>query len=787
VSNTVSHNDALTAHGSQIHEEQQHLSILYHHLDDLRERASARLRDSLAEVSTNQQARSQRDATSAMYADLIAQYNAVENGLCFGRLDFTGAPDTFGAANHGVTRYIGRIGIHDAESADEPLLTDWRAPGARPFYLATVASPDGVARRRHLQTSLRRVTGIEDEAFDVDVLAKDVDDTNVTSEAALLHALSADRTGRMADIVETIQAEQDEIIRAEHTGVLVVEGGPGTGKTAVALHRAAYLLYHHRDTLAKRGVLLIGPNPTFLRYIGRVLPGLGETAVVLSTIGDLLPGVRATRAEPDSTAEIKGRPEMVEVIASAISDRERVPDEPWEIDFDRDVLTVEPDTCESARQRARASRLPHNAARPIFVREMVIALAQQAADKVGADVFGGPTLLTTADIAVIEQDLCESATVREALDELWPDLTPQQLLADLYADPLRLELAAPDMSKEDRTRLRRDDNDTWSAADVALLDEAADLLGVDDSEEQARAEAEVDRERVYAEGVLSILSRDIDDDPEILMAHDLIDAERLAGRQADSDGLSVAERAAADRQWAYGHIIVDEAQELSAMAWRMVMRRCPSRSMTLVGDVAQTSEPGGTASWADALAPFVAQRWRLDRLTVNYRTPAEIMAIAETVLRRIDPTLEAPRSIRSAADMPWRLRIPDDQIASSVRDAVRRERDRLGDGRLAVLVPAQCLASVRAAMPELDGADLTDPVVILTVREAKGLEFDAILIVEPRLLRDGSARGANDLYVALTRATKRLGVLHTGHVPDELRAIPVARALIGPLPDVMNQ
>jgi DNA helicase IV len=789
---------------NDVADEQAYVSLLYRRLDDLRKLAAERLRATLGERSTNHQQLSQRDATSTMYVDQIAQYNAVENGLCFGRLDFT----------DGSSRHIGRIGIHDTidtvdqadahtltESetplaAEEPLLVDWRAPAARPFYLATVAHPDGARLRRHITTRWREVVGITDETLDLavsdggpdgrSVVADRADaadradvagraathDGNLASETALLSALSASRTGRMRDIVETIQAEQDEIIRADQAGILVVEGGPGSGKTAVALHRAAYLLYHHRETLAKRAVLIVGPNTTFLRYIGQVLPGLGETAVVLATTGSLVPGVAASATESDDTAEIKGRADMADVIARAVADRERVPDEPWEIAFERDTLVVEPDVVEQARDLARASRLPHNPARRVFVRQMIDALADQVANRVGANVLGGPNLLTNGDIMLVRDDLTTSASVQAALAELWPELTPEQLLTDLYADPLALEIAAPWLCPGERNRLHREPGHGWTVADVLLLDEAAEYLGVDDAEERAIDEAEAARANAYAEGVLEILSRDIDDDPEVLMAFDLIDPSRLAERQVTGDGLSVAERAAADARWAYGHVIVDEAQELSAMAWRALMRRCPSRSMTLVGDVAQTSAAAGTTSWDTALRPYVADRWRRTELTVNYRTPAEIMAVAADVLRDIDPTLAVPTSIRAVGEAPWRRPVAD--IAAGIRDAVDAEVGHLGDGRLAVIVPDECLAAVRSALPEAatgDDTDLTASVVVLTVRQAKGLEFDSVIVVEPAAIVCASARGRNDLYVAITRATRRLGIMHTAAVPATLATI----------------
>lgn len=271
--------DKLRHHDDEIGREQEYVSMLYDRLDAMREQAGSRLADALrAGGGGTQQDRSQRDSALRMYADQVRQFSAVAQGLAFGRLDGT----------DGSRRYIGRIGIFDNDSDYDPLLMDWRAPAARPFYLATAANPQGVRLRRHLRTRERKVTGLNDEVLDIES-ASPTGHEELTGQASLLAALNAGRTGRMRDIVETIQAEQDRIIRADLAGVLVVQGGPGTGKTAVALHRAAYLLYTHRQQLSTRGVLLVGPNATFLRYISQVLPTLAETGALLSTPGDLFP------------------------------------------------------------------------------------------------------------------------------------------------------------------------------------------------------------------------------------------------------------------------------------------------------------------------------------------------------------------------------------------------------------------------------------------------------------------------------------------------------------------
>ncbi|WP_196806769.1 AAA family ATPase [Micromonospora sp. CNB394] len=738
--------------------------MLYDRLDGMREQAARRLDEELRHTGGTQQARSQRDSTVAMYADQVEQFAAVESGLCFGRLD--GDDDS--------VRYIGRIGIFDTSGDYDPLLMDWRAPAARPFYLATAASPQGVRRRRHLRTRDRKVTGLNDEVLDI-AAASPTAHEELTGEASLLAALNAGRTGRMRDIVETIQAEQDRIIRADLPGVMVVQGGPGTGKTAVALHRAAYLLYTHRQQLSTRGVLLVGPNATFLRYISQVLPTLAETGVLLRTQADLFPGVHARRTEPATTAALKGRAVLADVLAAAVRDRQWVPDEPVTIELpQREVLTLDPETVRQARDRVRRTGRPHNLARALFDVEIVHALADQVAERIGADPLGGENLLSEADRAEIRRELREEPEIRAALDELWPVLTPQRLLADLYASPQRIATAAPMLTGTERAALHREPGG-WTPADVPLLDEAAELLGEDERAAVARRERIRALEREYAEGVLEIWrgSRSIDvedeaDGGEILGVTDLIDADRLSERQEESDRLTTAQRAAADRTWAFGHVIVDEAQELSPMAWRLLMRRCPSRSMTIVGDVAQTGALAGTPSWDEALAPYVADRWRLEELTVSYRTPAEIMAVAADVLAEIDPALRPPRSVRATGVPPWDRIVPADRLGTELVQATAREAASLGDGRLGVLVPTRRVdelgGAVVAALPEAavgEQPELANRVVVLTTEQAKGLEFDSVLVVDPARIVAESPRGHSDLYVALTRATQRLGILRT--------------------------
>ncbi|WP_328808186.1 HelD family protein [Nonomuraea antri] len=710
------------------------------------------------------QNRSERDTFADMYASRLARLWAVERGLVFGRLDHV---------DEGRL-YIGKLGLTDDEQAR--LLIDWRAPVAQPFYRATPAAPMGLTRRRHLQTKGRAVVGVDDDLLDLDSLSDD-DRATLNGEAALLAALDERRTGRMRDIVATIQAEQDRVIRSDLNGVLVVQGGPGTGKTVVALHRAAYLLYTHRERLERRGVLILGPNLTFLRYIEQVLPSLGETDVLLSTVGELYPGLTATARDRPEVAALKGDLRMTDVLARAVRDRQKVPRKPVELQLGRITLTIDRNMLEAAKNKATRSRRPHNQARTVFVRSLLNALARQQAKKIGKG------LIDDDELADLREDLRTEPAVKSALNRLWPYLTPQRLLLGLYGSPERLAHAAAALSPAERDLLARTGG-AWTESDVPLLDEAAELLGEIDEhvlratalqaeEELAAARQAEEREREaelsYAREVL-----------ELTGLSDVMEAERLAERQrGEGPYLTTAERAAADRTWAYGHVIVDEAQELSPMAWRAVMRRCPTRSMTIVGDIAQTGSAAGARDWHEVLDPYVAGRWRQEGLTVNYRTPVELMAVAARVLATIDPALRAPTSVRELGVEPWSAPL------SALPELVKAE---VGEGgKVAVVVPDallatlgdQIAAAVEGAAVVTPGAGrakgaaaLDAPVAVMGVADAKGLEFDSVIVAEPDLIAAQSPRGPSDLYVALTRATQRLGVVHERPLSAALRGLP---------------
>ena len=731
-----------------IGQEQAYLDMLYRLLDEARERTERALAQThgVGGAGGTFQARIEREVTAAEQARRLAQLNAVEHGLCFGRTD----------ADLG-TLYIGRIGLRDDEH--EPRLIDWRAPAAHPFYAATPKDPAGLIRRRHIYTRNRTVTGVDDEVFDLDRLSEP-ERRSLSGEAMLIASITASRTGRMGDVVATIQAEQDRVIRAGLQGVLVVQGGPGTGKTVAALHRAAYLLYTHRRTLERRGVLVIGPNATFLRYISQVLPSLGETDVVLSSIAELFPGVKAAPDDNPEAAMVKGDHKMVNVLRRAVRNLQQVPPGDLEITADGVPMTVPREAVLRARDRARALRKPHNVARKLFVTEMLSALAAAEARALGRQ-------LDPEDVPYTRARLWDEAPVRAALDALWPFLTPQRLVAGLLAEEGALRRAAPGFSTAERAALLRPAHpDAWTVADVPLLDEAAQLLGTDDTAEKIRrraAERERRAEEKYAREVLEITG---------LAGQGFVDAATLADWNRDSgQQLTTAERAWADPNWAYGHVIVDEAQELSAMAWRMVMRRIPTRSLTVVGDVAQRGSAAGARSWAQMLDPYVRGRWREELLTVNYRTPAEIMAVAADVLAAVAPDERPPESVRDEGVLPRAVR-----GLARAAEVVAEELAEMGDGgRLAVIAPGTRIADLAHAIPAAVPGDRTEVldslVALLTVGQSKGLEFDRVVLVDPAGILAQSPAGGHDLYVAITRATHRLTVVYDGELPASLHRL----------------
>ncbi|MDP3972870.1 MAG: AAA family ATPase, partial [Candidatus Nanopelagicales bacterium] len=476
------------------------------------------------------------------------------------------------------------------------------------------------------------------------------------------------------------------------------------------------------------------------------LPSLGESDVVFMTTGDLVPGLRVTSEDTPEAAGLKGSLKILDVLGAAIADHQRLPENPLLIELADVTVRIDAETAEWAREEARSSGLPHNDARTVFTEILTWALTERAIARIGKG------WLTRSDREAWEQvradltaELAENDAFAAALDALWPILTPKELLTQLFTSPERLRAAGAD------ERLLRRGGDVWTVSDVPLLDELVDMLGRDKPADQS-AERERQDEAAYAAGVLDMMisREDLMDDEDHLLAQDMLYAEDLADRFVERDTRELAERAAADRDWTYRHIVVDEAQELSEMDWRVLMRRCPDRSFTVVGDLAQRRSPAGARSWATMMEPYVPGRWIYRSLSVNYRTPAEIMGIAAALLAEFAPGVQPPESVRACGVQPWSKRISADELASAVDEFNQDEDGR--EGTSIVIGPAD----VPGAVP---------------VSETKGLEFDAVLVVEPeRIIADGP-RGASELYVALTRATQRLGVLHEGPLPQALTGL----------------
>ena len=754
----------------ELQREQDYVATLYARLDALQREAEQQL-DAirLLDVGGNHQGRSERDTFARLYEDRILQLREVDERLAFGRLEFAADADDPDDPDGetSVLRYIGRIGLRDENL--QPILLDWRVPQASAFYQATAATPLGARARRHLLSKGRSIIRIEDEVFDAALLESDA--AELQGEGALLAALTAQRTGRMADIVATIQAEQDRIIRSELKGVLVVQGGPGTGKTAVALHRAAYLLYSHRERLKSSGVLIVGPSRSFLQYIEAVLPSLGETGVVLVSVGQLYPGVEATREDAPAVAALKGRSLMADLIARAVRSRQRVPARPQELEVNGDRLTLDPQLVSTAIAKARETGKPHNEARVTFVKSALGALARQWL----AQLIEAGNSMDDSDLPMLREDLRAAEDVRVALNTAWLPLTPEKLLQDLYSRPQWLAELTPGWNAEERALLHRPRAAEFTIADIPLLDEAAEYLGEYNLVDAAqKREQKQQRKRDIENAEAAIRNMDV---------KGMVNAKDLADNFAElGDRASTAERAAVDRTWTYGHVVVDEAQELSPMQWRLLLRRGPLRSFTIVGDIAQAASAAASSDWKTALEPLLdgspeGDRWRLEELTVNYRTPSQIAAAAESMAISHGLPVTPSRAVRASE---WPI-----EVVTDAADAVRRDRALAAGGTLAVIVVesgierlAEDLSAEFGAAVGLGPTGLRREIALITPQEAKGLEFDAVVVVDPAGVVAASERGAGALYVAMTRATQRLYLVADGDLPTGI-ALPV-RQLASP-------
>ncbi len=598
-----------------------------------------------------------------------------------------------------------------SDEARDPVVIDWRAPVAEPFYRATGRDPMGLARRRHFISRGTTVLGLEDEFFGE--AATELAAGRRRGEGALIAAIEESRTGRLGDIVATIQAEQDEIIRAPMPGVLVVQGGPGTGKTVVALHRAAYLLYSYRFPLEGQGVLVLGPNRLFLSYIEQVLPSLGEAGVEIATLADLVPGIRAAGIDAPDVARVKGDTRMCRVLARAVRDRERRLPRTAVIPLGVERVRITRDDTEQIVTTARRRARTHNSGRRLVEKAFYELVSQKLRREMAPET--------------VKDRIGSLIETREVLERIWPVLTPAQLLDDLFGSRALLRSAGRGVLNEDeiellyRPRVGDVSSHVWKTNDVALLDEALELLGT--------------------------------------------------RRRKGAGGVSEAIRT-------FGHIVVDEAQDLSAMDLRVVDRRSLNGSMTVVGDIAQATASAALEGWDEILAHLPRRvEPRSATLNVGYRLPQPTMDLASRLLSLAAPGLEPPESVRTTGDEPVIIESEAHRFESDLVDSVRAEVERIGSGSVAVILSDGWVDRVEAA---LEGAGLEfgrahrgtldRQITVAPVRVVKGLELDSCIVVDPGRILDAEYRGAQALYVALTRATKRLTLLSMGPLPAVLRA-----------------
>ena len=731
-------------------EEQEFVDRAYSRLDQLR----SQYREQRQKIDANHgvgnaQGWTERDALATHFAELSSRLDNVEERLVFGRLDMK---------DH-ATHYIGRISLLDEHSS--PLLVDWRAPISAPFYQATAQEPLGVVRRRHIATRARTVTSVEDELLDVDQAQHQ--GLTLQGEGALMSALSSARSGRMGDIVATIQGEQDRVIRASDRGILVVQGGPGTGKTAVALHRAAYLLYTQRKKLERSGVLIIGPSRTFLRYIEQVLPSLGESGVVQMTIGDIVPGLSAQDDAPVDIAAIKGRAAFSRILREAVRLIPRLPDRDQVLQVWNRRVTLRIKDVQEALSRARRSGRPHNVARESFAMGLMELLAGRLIVEAGD--ASSTADIDPDDLRTWMSEIRDSVDARRAINLAWMPTQAPAFLRKLWSRPDLLaqanRKAGTPLSVEELSLLYRAQDEPLTISDIPLIDELEELLGTLDLASAQKRRAEEQREKEERERANEALKA-------TGLGGGIVTADMLMRQTQEAPSLRpLAERARADRSWTYGHIVIDEAQDLSPMAWRCLLRRCPSRSMTVVGDLDQKRGHRRPNSWKQALGPAARAFSEEFVLSISYRTPRALTRIAQAVMAQHGtPVLYPMEAVRDVPDCYQVSHTHKDTLKECVSQVVSTMEERLdreegeGKGRICVIVPD---AQAQLWHADESGASALDQrVSYLTAAGSKGLEFDSVVVVEPGAILD---QGSGDLFVALTRATHDLHAVTTTQLP----------------------
>ena len=669
----------------ELHQEQAYVDAAYERLDEIRAQAKQRAATWARESTRVPGHQYDRDVSVRVALYRAEQLDIGDESLIFGRTD----------ADDGARLYVGRRNVHSREN--EPLVIDWRVPAAEPFYRATGAEPLGLKQRRHFIAEGRRLEDLEDEHFgDTDV--------GLAGTGALLAALERPRTGTMRDIAATIRAEQDRIIRAPLEGVLAVQGGPGTGKTAVALHRAAYLLFTHRRKLGRQDILVVGPNRLFLRYIDRVLPALGESGARLVMLEDLVDGVRNARHESADAARIKGDARMVRVLEHAVRDRQGSGRVAATIEIEGLEVTLPAGEVAAIVSKVRRGRRNHNAKHAALRRAMAGAF-YDAYMRAQTQRLGSIASMASTSRRTVERAIRGESALNRIVDAFWPLLTPKRFVADLLSSRTALRSAGRGvLSNHEIDAVFRERGEAWTDADIPLLDEAHLLLGAPLRDRRPHAEVDAD------------------------------DVET------------------------FGHVVADEIQDLTPMALRMLARRARTASMTIVGDLAQSVGPVPPRTWDDILAHLPAhQGAQVQELTINYRTPGAIMDAAGEILAQAAPELIPPTSVRAGGEPPIDVVGPPFDVVAQVT----REHREHGSGTMVVIAsPSMLDDAARAASAEEHSIEET--VSVLTVEEAKGLEFDEVVLVEPDAIVAESPQGLRALYVAMTRATQRVRLAAEG-------------------------
>ena len=660
--------------------EQDYLDLAHEALSDMRARAEGLLDD----------VRSAGNPDLDYQAALVHRVTVLSESprpLLFGRIDEEGDRSW----------HIGRRHVED--QGGDPVVIDWRAPVSTPFYRARADDAHGLKRRRQVMVDRRKVIAVADDLFGG--TDADPSGTRLRGGDALLAELERSRTGEMLDIVATIQAEQDEIIRAPLDQLIAVQGGPGTGKTAVGLHRAAFLLYNH-PALSQAGVLVIGPSRAFLRYISQVLPSLGEEAVIQTTIADLAPHARASREDPPEVQRLKGDPRMAEVLAADLRGRRRHVETEVTVSARFATCVIPAAVVNELADSIASTPVPYKAGRAAL-RSRLVSLVRQRLRASGRFEANEPWL---------EREVVAGEAFRALLDRLWPSVSPVALVRELLGSEDRMAAASAGLfgGSERQLLLRKKGKQAasgWSSDDLALLDEADALIN--------------------------------------------------------------------GRSRSYGHIVVDEAQDLSPMQFRMVARRAPAGSLTVLGDLAQATGAWTYDSWDEILAhlPTTADI-RRDELTLGYRAPGQVLDLASRLLPLAAPKVRPTRSIRKGSRGPHISRVdPGQLVAESLREAGRLA----GEGFLVGLVVAHehlagltAAAGARSDVGLLDRDGITEPITLVEAAAVKGLEFDAVVVVEPAAIAGSDVRGLRLLYVAMTRPIRHLSIVHAAPLPEVLQA-----------------